>query len=379
MNNSFKNYCSKIISISVITVLIIFLTGCISFGIGGVYNQDIQENAQEIGGYLFIDSKYIETTFSYTTGLNSGTNSLGSGLTLKYPISISSLSIFPLVNYENIATVVDANKSYVNWLRIGGGLDYSFSDDFFLRGEFMYAPVKILIPDDKLFDINKAAGSSIRIGLGVRPSFFSSLFSSSKNEKQPSSGGGRTTTPAQTPQPANRDGWNIRNLDTARSVNYLSTLEKDVILELNMVRSDPRKYAQMYIDPNKSAAAREAYNELTRASSIPILQPRKGLSQAAKDHVLDTGPKGITGHTGADGSTLSQRANRYGTWGGGISENCSYGRNTGREINVQLLESSGHRKNIMNRDSRVVGVATGPHSQYRHMCVQKFAVNYTDR
>jgi len=168
-------------------------------------------------------------------------------------------------------------------------------------------------------------------------------------------------------------------LDTARNVNYLSDLEKDVILEINMVRSDPKKYAEMYINPSKSAAAREAYNELLRTPSLPVLQPKLGLSLAAKDHVLDTGPRGMTGHTGSDRSTLSQRINRYGTWRTSISENCSYGMGTGRDINIQLLESRGHRANIMNRNSTVVGVATGPHSRYRVMCVQKFAVDFTDK
>ena len=45
------------------------------------------------------------------------------------------------------------------------------------------------------------------------------------------------------------DGWDIDVLDTARNVNYLTRIEKDVILELNKVRSDPAKYAELYIRP----------------------------------------------------------------------------------------------------------------------------------
>jgi uncharacterized protein YkwD len=172
--------------------------------------------------------------------------------------------------------------------------------------------------------------------------------------------------------------------DTARDVDYLSKIEKDIILELNMARSNPGKYAEMYIDPSKGAFARECYEELRNTGSLSVLLPKKGLSQAAKDHLKDTGPKGMIGHNGSDGSTMTSRINRYGTWKSGASENISYGRDTARGIVVQLLiddgvESRGHRKNIMNGASKFVGVAFGEHSKYRYMCVQDFAVEYTDK
>jgi len=178
--------------------------------------------------------------------------------------------------------------------------------------------------------------------------------------------------------------WDISSLDTARNVSYLSTLEKDIILEMNMVRSSPKKYAEMYIDPNKGAAAKECYNELRKSADRGVLNPKKGLSLAAKDHVLDTGPKGTVSHTGSDGSSMTTRMNRYGSWSGGASENISYGLTTARAITLQLLiddgvPSRGHRKNIMNKDSKYVGVATGAHKTYGFMCVQDFANGYTDK
>ena len=186
------------------------------------------------------------------------------------------------------------------------------------------------------------------------------------------------------PNVDDRSGWNIAKTDTARNVYYLSDLEKDVILEMNMARSDPKKYAEMYINPNLGAYAKECYEELRNAGSLPVLFPKKGLSQAAKDHVADTGPKGVGGHVGTNGSSMSNRIERYGTWGIGASENISYGYNTAREIVLQLLiddgiESRGHRRNIMNKNSKYVGVAAGTHAKYRYMYVQDFAVEYTDK
>ena len=43
--------------------------------------------------------------------------------------------------------------------------------------------------------------------------------------------------------------WDISALDTAANADYLSTDEKDVILEMNKVRADPKKYAELYIKP----------------------------------------------------------------------------------------------------------------------------------
>jgi hypothetical protein len=43
--------------------------------------------------------------------------------------------------------------------------------------------------------------------------------------------------------------WDIASLDTAANVDYLTGFEKDVILEMNKARSDPKKYAELYIRP----------------------------------------------------------------------------------------------------------------------------------
>jgi hypothetical protein len=203
--------------------------------------------------------------------------------------------------------------------------------------------------------------------------------------------------------------WDIKALDTARSVSYLSSVEKDVILELNMVRSNPRKYAELYIKPMQAwfggpfgdkgylAPGASVYTMTSegakgvescvadlsnRPGGLPLFYPKEGMSHAAKDHVEDTGPSGITGHTGKDGSSLSQRVNRYGKWDGSVGENISYGGSTGRDIVIQLLiddgvPSRGHRTNIMNKSFEFIGVAIGPHKQFRFMCVKDFANKYT--
>ena len=203
------------------------------------------------------------------------------------------------------------------------------------------------------------------------------------------------------------DGWDIDVLDTARNVNYLTRIEKDVILELNKVRSDPAKYAELYIRPRLAwfdgsnsgkgykapgqsvttvtvegpAAVLECIDDLSGRESAPILVLREGLFKAAKDHTRDTGAKGIFGHTGSDRSTISGRMNRYGQWGGVIGENISYGAGDGREIVIQLLiddnvSNRGHRANNMDKNFGCVGVSIGSHTRYETMCVIDFASQY---
>ena len=198
--------------------------------------------------------------------------------------------------------------------------------------------------------------------------------------------------------------WDIAKLDTAANVDYLTDIEKDVILEMNKVRTNPGLYAELYIQPlirfysgrNFSvpgqitivtqegvAAVNECIAALNRASSAGLLYPERGLSLASRDHVADQSRTGQLGHTGSDGSTPQTRARRYGTFGGSwtIGENITYGSRTGREIVVDLLiddgvPDRGHRINIMNRAFTQTGAAFGTHPQYRTSSTIKYADGY---
>jgi len=371
----------------------LIITGCASYGAGGVYSYNDQS---EMGGYVFVNLKYAEATISYAGSLSDNdTQSLGMGFSFKYPFHVWKGELFPLVNieYQRVFGGTEETVRNLGWVRVGVGLDYTINDAFYVRGEALYAPDMFSsLPKNDAIGLNPTAGYTIRFGLGWKPGV---AITSKRKEKpaktdrdetnQPQTNQAKTNQPQTSQTQTNQPQINVyTHPDTARDAYYLSDLEKDIILEMNLVRSDPRKYAEMYINPNLGEYARECYEELRNAESIPVLLPKKGLSQAAKDHVADTGPKGVVGHDGADGSSMSGRISRYGTWNISASENISYGYNTAREIVLQLLiddgvESRGHRRNIMNKSSRYVGVAAGAHSEYRYMCVQDFAGEYTDR
>jgi len=187
-------------------------------------------------------------------------------------------------------------------------------------------------------------------------------------------------------------------------VPYLSAVEAEVVAELSLARSSPKRYAtylreyralirgKLYEKPGEipimlnegAAAVDEAIAFLERQAPLEPLAPSKGLSLAAQAHARDQGPRGATGHTGSDGSDPFRRMGRYGEWLSTAGENCAYGPGAARDIVIQLIvddgvSSRGHRANIFNPKFRVVGIGVAPHSVYGFVCVQDFAGSFKDK
>lgn len=195
------------------------------------------------------------------------------------------------------------------------------------------------------------------------------------------------------------------NLNTAANANYLTTLEKEVIYEINLFRSNPAQYAEKYIAPlanyyNKKIlhypgdkpiqtiegikALHECVRVLKNATTIPVLYPDQKLSNAARDHQQDQQKSGRTGHKGSDQSNLKQRIERYGKWQFTIGENIAYGNTSARQVVVFLLiddgvKNRGHRTTLLNPNYKLVGVACGKHPVYNTMCVLDFAGGMTEK
>lgn len=194
-------------------------------------------------------------------------------------------------------------------------------------------------------------------------------------------------------------GWEIAALNTASEASYLSPLEKEIILEINKLRSDPARYAEEFIAPLAKRYNRrllyfpgdqpllttegvnalyECVSELKRHQPFPVVFPSEGLTRAARDHVNDQSKTGRTGHQGSDRSSMRDRIERYGKWEFRIAENIAYGGKTARQIVIYLLiddgvKDRGHRKNLLNPDFRMTGVATGSHPRFQVMSVMDFA------
>jgi len=93
------------------------------------------------------------------------------------------------------------------------------------------------------------------------------------------------------------------------------------------------------------------------------------LIKAAKDHVEDIGPKGECGHDGSDGSTPSERIERYVQWDKGCCENIDFGSKNAVDVIMSLIiddgvDGRGHRENIFTEEIKHGGIYCGTHTQF---------------
>ncbi len=196
--------------------------------------------------------------------------------------------------------------------------------------------------------------------------------------------------------------WKKETVDTTAGAEYLTDSERQVIIEINLARTDPAEYARSFLVPLRSyyldallqypgeiailthegiRALDECIEELQVIKPLSTLSPKKGLTLAARDHTRDQAITGATGHLGSDQSTPIIRISRYGQWDISAGENIDYGNGDARRIVTSLLiddgvPSRGHRMSLLNNSFKFVGVSVGAHNVYRHMCVMDFAGSY---
>ncbi len=186
-----------------------------------------------------------------------------------------------------------------------------------------------------------------------------------------------------------------------------SSIVKDILAELNRVRSNPKKYAEEEIKPrlkyfdgklykvpgqipiqtNEGASAvQECIDVLMKTKPMETLALESGLSLAAQWLADDQANTGTIGHYGSDGSSPFERMNRYGKWLITAGENCAYGPKTGREIVAQLLiddgvPGRGHRINILKPEFKKVGIGYNDEGKapYGAVSVMDFAGDYISK
>jgi len=181
-------------------------------------------------------------------------------------------------------------------------------------------------------------------------------------------------------------------------VDVATAFERAVVQEMSDLRVQPKAYAKhlralrdcfegtLWNRPGRTplrteegvAALDEAIAFLGEQKPIGPLRFNEGLALAARLHARDIGPRGALEHVGSDGSRLSERLNRLGTWQGLIAENIGTLEVDARQLVLQLLiddgvPSRGHRHNLFNPDLHQAGAGSAPHRDYRVVTVIDYA------
>lgn len=165
----------------------------------------------------------------------------------------------------------------------------------------------------------------------------------------------------------------INNANTATDIKYLSDVEKDAIMYINLARLYPKEFVKNelkdYYGPTKygnylkgSKYLKSLIKELEDMEAVNALNFDKELYEYAKCFAKESGEKGIVGHE------------RVKCAKGNFAECCSYGMETGKDIALQWLidhdvPSLGHRKNCLNGSYTKIGLSVHTHKQYGHCAV----------
>lgn len=189
-------------------------------------------------------------------------------------------------------------------------------------------------------------------------------------------------------------GWD-ESLNTAKDVMTISETEREVIFEINKLRSDPPRYAREVVKPRlakfhsdgmvytnsqgiyirtsegKTAVA-ECIQALESTAPMQPLYHDSRLYNAAKSHGMDMRDNNFFEHDSSDGTQFYERLQKFG-FKGHCAENLAAGNDAPEEIVLQLIiddgvPSRGHRTNLLTPDFNIIGASVVEHPQWRYSC-----------
>ena len=174
--------------------------------------------------------------------------------------------------------------------------------------------------------------------------------------------------------------------NSASHVYFLSETEKESIFYMNLLRINPPLFVETHLndyikskDVKKDRLVKDLIKELENTGKMNPLMPNKELTDFARAHPKDMGESGRTGHNSSDGKPFRDRISDLEHHFTAINENCNYGNDNAVDALIDLLidrnvPNFGHRKNILDPEMTLIGVALEPHKRWRHNYVQDFGI-----
>ena len=169
----------------------------------------------------------------------------------------------------------------------------------------------------------------------------------------------------------------------------MSDFNEDLIMEINLLRTNPKKYAKTiskYMNyfkgnllclPDTNAgiqteegveAFKEAVDFLNKQENLEPLKPSKGLCRIAEEFIAI--------YQKPDSGELANKdmediINKYGSFSGSFSRAMDFGGETAEMAIINLVVSDGdpsrgQRESLLSNEIKKVGVANGEHEVYRH-------------
>ena len=168
----------------------------------------------------------------------------------------------------------------------------------------------------------------------------------------------------------------IAMANTAKNIEYITKVERDAILYINLARLYPKMFikneldgyygTKKYGDYLKNSEFRESLiDELEKMKPVNALVFDQTLYENARCFAEESGKEGTTGHI------------RKTCPKGNYAECCSYGMETGKDIAMQWLidhdvSSLGHRKICLNGRYLIIGLSVSYHKKWDACAVAEF-------
>ncbi|NQV52314.1 MAG: hypothetical protein HQ500_03985 [Flavobacteriales bacterium] len=176
----------------------------------------------------------------------------------------------------------------------------------------------------------------------------------------------------------------LADANSARDVQYMNVEEKEAVYYMNLVRINPKLFSETFLkdyikdhEIKRDKEVRGLVDELESMDGMGILRPSEQLTSFARQHAKDMGESGRTGHNSSSGAPFHKRIEPLQIKFAAINENCNYGNEKGVDAVIDLLidrdvPNLGHRRNILDPEMELVGVAIEAHRRWRFNCVQDF-------
>ena len=167
--------------------------------------------------------------------------------------------------------------------------------------------------------------------------------------------------------------------NTASGTTYMSANEKQVIYILNLLRANPRLFANTVVKKypeyshngnlRKVSEFKSFLKTLQNTDPLPLLNPDALCYASAQCHAASAGRRGYVGHDRKEATCRSKQHFN--------GECCEYGHDDALDILMTLLidqnvPSLPHRK-ICLGPYKAVGISIQPHKSYRYNSVLDFS------